>query len=98
LTPTLTGFQELRDEYLRLQLRGDRREALRFLDGLVTGGHTISDLRSHVILEPEERQRLATETEVILSRQSLSREIAINRIRDALRKAGVGITPQAQES
>ncbi len=49
-------------------------------------------------LEPEERQRLAAETEVILSKQSLSREIAINRIRDALRKAGVGITPQAQES
>ena len=38
LTPTLTGFQELRDDYVRLQLRGDRREALRFLDDLVTRG------------------------------------------------------------
>jgi CheY-like chemotaxis protein/anti-sigma regulatory factor (Ser/Thr protein kinase) len=52
-------------------------------------------ITSHA-LEPEERQRLEADTEVILSKQSLSREIAINRIRDALRKAGVGATlPQA---
>jgi signal transduction histidine kinase/CheY-like chemotaxis protein len=44
-------------------------------------------------LEPQDRERLAAETEVILSKQSLSRELAINRIRDALRKAGVGGGP-----
>jgi len=49
-------------------------------------------ITSHA-LEPEERQRLEADTEVILSKQSLSREIAINRIRDALRKAGVGVAP-----
>lgn len=44
---------------------------------------------SHV-LEAGDRERLARQTEVILSKDSLSRELAINRIRDALRKAGVG--------
>jgi CheY-like chemotaxis protein/anti-sigma regulatory factor (Ser/Thr protein kinase) len=69
------------------ELKGDART--RAIPVIIITSHS---------LEPEERQRLAAETEVILSKQSLSREIAINRIRDALRKAGVGITPQAQES
>jgi len=42
------------------------------------------------ILDAEERDRLAAETTAIVSKESLSRELAINRIRDALRKAGVG--------
>jgi CheY-like chemotaxis protein len=55
-------------------------------------------ITSHA-LAPEERQRLEADTEVILSKQSLSREIAINRIRDALGKAGVGAAPpQASRS
>jgi signal transduction histidine kinase/CheY-like chemotaxis protein len=41
-------------------------------------------------LAPEERARLAAETEAILSKGTLSRELALGRIRDALRKAGVG--------
>lgn len=44
---------------------------------------------SHV-LGPQQRERLASESEAILSKQNLSRELAINRIRDALRKAGLG--------
>lgn len=42
------------------------------------------------LLDARDRQRLAAETEAILSKDSLSRELAINRIRDALLKAGVG--------
>lgn len=42
------------------------------------------------LLDAAERQRLAADTEAILSKESLSRELAINRIRDALEKAGVG--------
>lgn len=38
-------------------------------------------------LDQQERERLLQQTEVILSKESLSREIAIRRIRDALRKA-----------
>ena len=46
---------------------------------------------SHV-LDAADRSRLEAETEAILSKEQLSRELAINRIRDALRKAGVGPT------
>ena len=40
-------------------------------------------------LSPEQLQRLGTHTETILSKEHLSRELAIHRIRDALRHAGV---------
>ena len=43
---------------------------------------------SHV-LDATERRRLAEGTEAVISKQNLSRELAINRIRDALRKSGV---------
>ena len=46
--------------------------------------HTSKDLLQ------EERERLKEATAAILSKQSLSREVAIARIRDALEKAGVG--------
>ncbi len=48
-------------------------------------------------LADEERKRLESEASAILSKQSLSREIAIARIREALEKAGIrgnkGVTP-----
>jgi signal transduction histidine kinase/CheY-like chemotaxis protein len=40
-------------------------------------------------LPPEDLQRLARQAEAILSKEHLSRELAINRIRDALRNAGI---------
>ena len=43
---------------------------------------------SHV-LPLEARERLSKQTEAILSKEHLSRELAINRIRDALRSAGI---------
>lgn len=42
-------------------------------------------------LDSEQRERLSSVSEVILSKEELSRELAIHRIRDALEKAGVGI-------
>ena len=42
------------------------------------------------VLQDEERRRLSVETAAILNKQSLSREVAIGRIREALQKAGVG--------
>jgi len=53
-----------------------------------TRGIPVVIITSHM-LDATERQRLAAETEVILSKASLSRELAIHRIRDALQKAGV---------
>ncbi len=41
-------------------------------------------------LQEEERQRLAKETATILAKHTLSREVAITRIRDALHKTGLG--------
>jgi len=46
-------------------------------------------------LEADERERLASETSAILSKQSLSRELAISRIRDALTNAGIGPAAKA---
>ncbi|MDC0715585.1 ATP-binding response regulator [Nannocystis bainbridge] len=48
-------------------------------------------------LPVEDRQRLAESTEAILSKEHLSRELAINRIRDALRHAGIREQPPANE-
>ncbi|RKG76173.1 hybrid sensor histidine kinase/response regulator [Corallococcus terminator] len=41
-------------------------------------------------LQESERQRLSRETSAILAKHTLSREVAITRIRDALTKAGLG--------
>lgn len=57
-------------------------------------------ITSHT-LDAVDRARLATQTDSILTKDKLSRELAMSRIRDALRKAGVGryrIEPSASES
>jgi signal transduction histidine kinase/CheY-like chemotaxis protein len=46
---------------------------------------------SHV-LDALDRQRLLAEAEAVISKESLSRELALSRIRDALAKAGVTTT------
>lgn len=48
---------------------------------------------SHV-LDSDARSRLLTEAEAVISKESLSRELALNRIRDALRKAQVHPRPE----
>ncbi|MCP3099180.1 ATP-binding protein [Myxococcus sp. K15C18031901] len=50
---------------------------------------------SHELAE-DERARLANETASILSKHTLSREVAISRIRDALAKAGLGAYPSQE--
>ena len=46
-------------------------------------------------LDVVQRERLLAEAEGVISKQSLSRELALNRIRDALAKSGVAVRPQA---
>jgi CheY-like chemotaxis protein len=58
-----------------------------------TRGIPVIIVTSHM-LNASERERLATETAAILSKESLSRELAIHRIRDALQKAGLGSLPR----
>jgi signal transduction histidine kinase/CheY-like chemotaxis protein len=54
--------------------------------------HTSHQLAEH------EHARLAKETAAILSKHTLSKEVAIGRIRDALNKAGLGAQPADRES
>jgi CheY-like chemotaxis protein len=58
-----------------------------------TRGIPVVVVTSH-LLDTDQRARLAAETQAILSKDSLSRELAINRIRDALQQAGVGGRPR----
>jgi signal transduction histidine kinase/CheY-like chemotaxis protein len=85
--------QELRPHVIFLDFLLEDMTAFDVLDELKADPRTRSIpvivVTSHV-LDAGERERLAAETEAILSKESLSRELAINRIRDALRKAGVG--------
>lgn len=48
-------------------------------------------------LKEDERTRLARETTAILAKHTLSREVAITRIRDALAKAGLGSRMEERE-
>jgi signal transduction histidine kinase/CheY-like chemotaxis protein len=48
-------------------------------------------------LKEDERTRLAQETAAILAKHTLSREVAISRIRDALSKAGLGTRLEDRE-
>jgi signal transduction histidine kinase/CheY-like chemotaxis protein len=48
-------------------------------------------------LKDDERTRLARETAAILAKHTLSREVAITRIRDALSKAGLGSRMEERE-
>jgi signal transduction histidine kinase/CheY-like chemotaxis protein len=49
-------------------------------------------------LKEDERTRLARETAAILAKHTLSREVAISRIRDALSKAGLGSRLEEREA
>jgi signal transduction histidine kinase/CheY-like chemotaxis protein len=53
-----------------------------------TRGIPVIIVTSHV-LDEQARRQLDASTEAIISKRNLSRELAINRIRDALRKGGV---------
>ncbi|WP_232379416.1 response regulator [Polyangium fumosum] len=91
--------QKLRPEVILLDFLLKDVTAFDVLDDLKadprTRGIPVVIVTSHV-LEPSERERLVAETEAILSKDSLSREIAIHRIRDALRKAGVGTSSSTE--
>jgi signal transduction histidine kinase/response regulator RpfG family c-di-GMP phosphodiesterase len=84
--------QESRPHVILLDFLLEEMTAFDVLDELKADPRTrqipVIVVTSHV-LDPRDRSRLLAETEAILSKDNLSRELAINRIRDALRKAGV---------
>jgi methanogenic corrinoid protein MtbC1 len=71
------GFQELRDGYVNLQLRGDRREALRFVDGLVSQGHSVAEIQKHVIAAGQrEIGRLWEESRIGIAQEHMATAIS----------------------
>ncbi len=87
----ITAAREHRPNVIFLDFLLKDMTAFDVLDDLkadpVTRGIPVIIITSHM-LEPADRSRLAAETEAIVSKEMLSRELAINRIRDALKKAG----------
>lgn len=90
-----TGIELARSErpdVILLDFLLDEMTAFDVLDALKSDPRTrmipVIIVTSHV-LPLEDRQRLSTYAEAILSKEHLSRELAINRIRDALRSAGI---------
>ena len=72
-----TGFHELRDGYVNLQLRGDRREALNFVDGLVSQGHSVSDIQKYVIAAGQrEIGRLWEESRIGIAQEHMATAIS----------------------
>ncbi|MCY1053999.1 response regulator [Nannocystis sp. SCPEA4] len=91
----LTGVQLARSErpdVILLDFLLENMTAFDVIDQLKADPRTrpipVIIVTSHA-LPVEERRRLAESTEAILSKEHLSRELAINRIRDALRHAGI---------
>jgi MerR family transcriptional regulator, light-induced transcriptional regulator len=77
LSPDEAGFQELRDGYVNLQLRGDRRQALAFVDGLVSQGHSIADVQQHVIAAAQrEIGRLWEESRIGIAQEHMATAIS----------------------
>ena len=89
----LVVMKELKPDVIFLDFLLREMTAFDVLDDLKSDPRTRSIpvivVTSHV-LDGDERARLARDTESIVSKETLSRELAINRIRDALSKAGVG--------
>jgi CheY-like chemotaxis protein len=91
-----------------VELARDKQPQVILLDfvlGDVTAFDVIDDLKAHPAtrgipiiiqtaktLDSVERERLARDATAILSKQSLSRELAIARIREALEKSGAGVS------
>jgi len=77
LSPKIEGFQQLRDGYVNLQLRGDRREALAFVDELVRQGHSVADIQQHVIADAQrEIGRLWEENRVGVAQEHMATAIS----------------------
>lgn len=77
MIPTTAELQELRDGYVSLQLRGDRREALRFVDALLQQGHSVPDIRHHVIAAAQrEIGRLWEESRIGIAQEHMATAIS----------------------
>jgi len=70
-------LQSHRDGYVNLQLRGDRREALHFVDALIREGHSVSDIQQHVIAAAQrEIGRLWEESRIGIAQEHMATAIS----------------------
>jgi methanogenic corrinoid protein MtbC1 len=70
-------LQSHRDGYVNLQLRGDRREALNFVDALIRQGHSVSDIQQHVIAAAQrEIGRLWEESRIGIAQEHMATAIS----------------------
>jgi methanogenic corrinoid protein MtbC1 len=70
-------FQSQRDGYVNLQLRGDRREALHFVDSLVQQGHSVADIQQHVIAAAQrEIGRMWEESRIGIAQEHMATAIS----------------------
>lgn len=70
-------FRSHRDGYVNLQLRGDRREALHFVDSLVQQGHSVSDIQQHVIAAAQrEIGRMWEESRIGIAQEHMATAIS----------------------
>jgi methanogenic corrinoid protein MtbC1 len=77
LSPTTAGFPELASSYVNLQLRGDRRQALQFVDRLVQQGHSIPDIQQHVIAAAQrEIGRMWEESRIGIAQEHMATAIS----------------------
>jgi methanogenic corrinoid protein MtbC1 len=77
LSPTTAGFPELASNYVNLQLRGDRRQALQFVDRLVQQGHSIPDIQQHVIAAAQrEIGRMWEESRIGIAQEHMATAIS----------------------
>jgi methanogenic corrinoid protein MtbC1 len=77
LSLTTAGFAELKDFYVDVQLRGDRRAALHFVDELVNQGHSVGDIQQHVIAAGQrEIGRLWEESRIGIAQEHMATAIS----------------------
>lgn len=77
MSPTTAGFAELAKTYVNVQLRGDRREALHFVDRLIHEGHSIADIQQHVIAAAQrEIGRLWEESRIGIAQEHMATAIS----------------------
>jgi CheY-like chemotaxis protein/anti-sigma regulatory factor (Ser/Thr protein kinase) len=83
--------QEIRPDVIFLDFLLENMTAFDVLDELKSNPDTRAIpviIVTSQVLDASARQRLSLNTEAVISKQNLSRELAINRSRDALRKGG----------
>jgi methanogenic corrinoid protein MtbC1 len=76
-SPAIEPLAGLRDRYVELQLQGDRRVALRFIDALLRQGFSVPDVQEHVIADAQRQiGRLWQESRIGVAQEHIATAIS----------------------